>query len=128
MEFRHPSTDEINGLAEQFPREAAALLEGSGLELQLTELFRIPAQPFDPSGIGLVRAAPERLGYSTREIVSGAGHDAYHAAARMPAVMLFIPCQGGISHHPSESISREWAEKGLRVLADAVIETANAKD
>ena len=47
-------------------------------------------------------------------------------AARMPAVMLFIPCHGGISHHPTESISRDWAEKGLRVLAEAVIETANA--
>ena len=46
----------------------------------------------------------------------------------MPAVMLFIPCHGGVSHHPSESISRDWAEKGLRVLADAVIATANAKD
>ncbi len=39
--------------------------------------------------------------------------------------MLFIPCHGGISHHPAESISRAWAEMGLRVLADAVIATAN---
>jgi N-carbamoyl-L-amino-acid hydrolase len=73
-----------------------------------------------------LRAAATRQGARHRDILSGAGHDAYHAAARMPAVMLFIPCHGGISHHPTESISRAWAETGLRVLAEAVVETANA--
>jgi N-carbamoyl-L-amino-acid hydrolase len=125
VEFRHPSTAEINGLAESFPREAAALLAGSGLELAVTELFRIPAQPFDAGCIGLVREATQRLGYSAREIVSGAGHDAVYVARSIPTAMIFTPCKDGLSHNEAESIEPEEAEAGTQVLFQAVLARAN---
>jgi N-carbamoyl-L-amino-acid hydrolase len=39
-------------------------------------------------------------------------------------VLLFCPCHGGLSHNEAESITPAWAETGLLVLADAVLETA----
>ena len=36
------------------------------------------------------------------ELPSGAGHDAAAMAAICPVAMLFVRCQGGISHHPDE--------------------------
>jgi N-carbamoyl-L-amino-acid hydrolase len=45
-------------------------------------------------------------------------------ARRVPAVMLFCPCHGGISHNEAESITPAWAEAGLVVLADAVVAAA----
>ncbi len=52
------------------------------------------------------------------------GHDAVYVARRLPAVMLFCPCHGGLSHNEAESITPAWAEAGLLVLADAVLATA----
>jgi N-carbamoyl-L-amino-acid hydrolase len=49
---------------------------------------------------------------------SGAGHDAQYLAKRMPAVMLFVPSIGGISHHWAENTSDEDLTLGAQVLVD----------
>ncbi len=125
VEFRHPAQDEIDRLADEFRREAGAIAAASGVALRLTELFRIPAQPFDPACVGLVRDAAARLGYSAREIVSGAGHDAVYVARHVPAAMIFTPCKDGLSHNEAESIEPSEAEAGGQVLFEAVVARAN---
>ncbi len=128
MDFRHPETAVLEALWAEADAAFAEIALRRRVQVSRAAYWRFPRVQFDTALAERLRAAGRRHGVSQRDILSGAGHDAYHAAARMPAVMLFIPCHGGISHHPSESISREWAEKGLRVLADAVLETANARN
>ena len=125
VEFRHPDAAEITRLAAQFPREAGFIARDAGTGLVLTELFRMDAQPFDASCVGLVRDAAARLGYSAREIVSGAGHDAVYVARHVPAAMIFTPCKDGLSHNEAESIEPEQAEAGCQVLLDVVLARAN---
>jgi N-carbamoyl-L-amino-acid hydrolase len=124
-EFCHPEPSEIDRLAAQFPREAGFIARDCGVDLALTELFRIPAQPFDPECIEIVRQAAHQLGYATREIVSGAGHDAVYVARHVPTAMIFIPCKDGLSHNEAESIEPEEAEAGAQVLFQAVLARAN---
>ena len=95
------------------------------MALALTRLFKIPAQPFDPTCVDLVRQAAALLGYSAREIVSGAGHDAVYVAGQVPAAMIFVPCKDGLSHNEAESILPEQAEAGCQVLFEAVLARAN---
>ena len=125
VEFRHPDEAEVDRLAAQFPREAGFIARDCGIELQLTELFRIPAQPFDASCVSLVRQAAARLGYSARDIVSGAGHDAVYVARHVPTAMIFTPCKDGLSHNEAESIEPSEAEAGAQVLFEAVLARAN---
>jgi len=125
VEFRHPRTAEMEAIAASFPAEAAALVAETGCRLELTELFRIPHQPFDEGCVALVREAAARLGYPAREMVSGAGHDAVYAARRVPAAMIFTPCKDGLSHNEAESILPEEAEAGCQVLFEAVLARAN---
>ena len=125
VEFRHPNVAEITRLAAQFPREAGFIARDAGTTLELNELFRMPAQPFDPACIGLVRDAAAKLGYSAREIVSGAGHDAVYVARHVPTAMIFTPCKDGLSHNEAESIEPEQAEAGCQVLLDVVLARAN---
>ncbi|MBX9702413.1 MAG: hydantoinase/carbamoylase family amidase [Acetobacteraceae bacterium] len=126
FEYRHPDTAALRGLLDAADAEFAAIAARRRLEVRREPYWSFPRVAFDATLAGRLRDAATRHGAKHRDILSGAGHDAYHAAARMPAVMLFIPCHGGVSHHPTESISKAWAEIGLRVLADAVVETANA--
>ena len=125
VEFRHPDFAEIERLAAQFPREAGFLARDCGTPLALTELFRLPAQPFDPACVDLVRQAAARLGLPAREIVSGAGHDAVYVARSVPTAMIFTPCKDGLSHNEAESIEPEEAEAGCQVLFEAVLARAN---
>jgi len=125
VEFRHPDDAQILDLATNFPKEAEALVAGTGCKLDLTELFRIPAQPFDPACVDLVRQATKRLGFTSREIISGAGHDAVYVARSVPTAMIFTPCKDGLSHNEAESIKPEEAEAGCQVLFEAVVARAN---
>src|SRR3954466_7457875 len=84
VEFRHPSDAEVDKLDQEFPPAAQAIADACGVKLELTTLFKIPAQPFDPSCVDLVRQGAAKLGYSTCEIVSGAGHDAVYVAHHVP--------------------------------------------
>ncbi|MGH7067014.1 MAG: hydantoinase/carbamoylase family amidase [Acetobacteraceae bacterium] len=51
---------------------------------------------------------------------SSAGHDAQTLARHMPAVMLFVPSIGGISHHWAEDTRDEDIVLGARVFSEGV--------
>jgi N-carbamoyl-L-amino-acid hydrolase len=125
VEFRHPNEEVVAGLATRFEERAHLLARACGVGLALTELFRIPAQPFDPACVELVRQGAARLGFPAREIVSGAGHDAVYVARHVPTAMIFTPCKDGLSHNEAESIEPVEAETGCQVLFEAVVARAN---
>jgi beta-ureidopropionase / N-carbamoyl-L-amino-acid hydrolase len=126
MDFRHPSTDTLHALWARADAAFEACAKRRNVAVGRETYWEFPTVRFDDRLADLMRRSADRNGARHRDILSGAGHDAYHAAVCMPAVMMFIPCHGGVSHHPTESISREWAEIGLRVLADAVITAADS--
>src|SRR5262249_24477104 len=50
---------------------------------------------------------------------SGAGHDAMKMAAIAPVGMLFVRCgDGGISHHPDETMTGADADAAARAFLD----------
>ena len=61
-------------------------------------------------------------GHATRDIVSGAGHDAAHTAGVVPTTMIFVPSAGGLSHNPAESTLPEECAAGAQVLLEAVLD------
>ena len=52
---------------------------------------------------------------------SGAGHDSKEIIYRVPAGMIFVPSEGGISHSPREYTTEAQIEKGTRVLYQTLI-------
>ena len=60
---------------------------------------------------------------------SGAGHDAMKMAALAPIGMLFVRCgNGGISHHPDETLSAADAETAARAWIDFLLHFQEPKD
>jgi N-carbamoyl-L-amino-acid hydrolase len=125
VEFRNPNDGWIVNVSETFPVKAQATAAANGCTLKLTPVFRVKEQPFDAECVALVAAAAEKLGYSSRRMVSGAGHDAVHTATVIPTAMIFTPCLNGLSHNEAESILPEEAEAGTQVLFEAVLARAN---
>ena len=82
----------------------------------------------DKDCVATIRSAAERLGYSHRDIISGAGHDACWINKVAPAAMVMCPCVDGLSHNEAEEISQDWAVAGSNVLFHAVLETAEIVD
>jgi N-carbamoyl-L-amino-acid hydrolase len=60
------------------------------------------------------------------DIVSGAGHDALYLSKVMPTGMIFIPCEGGLSHNERENANPEDLISGCNVLLQAILEIAES--
>ncbi|MBA7541861.1 N-carbamoyl-L-amino-acid hydrolase [subsurface metagenome] len=83
---------------------------------------------FDRECINQVRNAAEKLDYSHRDIISGAGHDAVYIAGVAPTGMIFIPCENGISHNELENTKPEFVAAGASVLLHAIIAYDKARN
>ena len=62
------------------------------------------------------------------DIVSGAGHDAIYMARIAPTSMIFVPCEGGISHNEIENAKPEDLAAGCNVLLEVMLERAGVAD
>jgi len=96
----------------------------TGLNIELQRVSYYPPCPFHPDCVDAVRAAAAKLGYSTMDVVSGAGHDAIYVARLAPAGMIFVPCKDGISHNEIEDAQPAHLEAGCNVLLHAMLERA----
>ena len=125
VDLRHPDEAELDAMHDALIRGCGALSSKSpDLRLEIAPRWHSPVVHFDRNLANLVRSCSERLGFATRDIVSGAGHDAFNVARRMPTVMIFVPCKDGISHNPREYASPEDIAAGADVLLSAVLERA----
>jgi beta-ureidopropionase / N-carbamoyl-L-amino-acid hydrolase len=124
VEFRHPVDTTLSEMKEAMSKAIATICAENRLTAEVNEVFYYAPVEFNHDCVSAVRRAAERLGYSHRDIVSGAGHDACYIARVAPTSMVFCPCVDGISHNEEEDIKPEWATAGAEVLFHAVVETA----
>ena len=73
-----------------------------------------------PRLIAQMERAVTSQGFRVRRLPSGAGHDGMALGAITDICMLFVRCKGGISHNPLESITRDDADAGARVLMEFI--------
>ncbi len=124
VDIRSPELTKLDRMRARIEAEAAAICEGLGVGCAVEAVGHFDPVTFAPELVEKVRGAAEKLGYSHRDIISGAGHDACWAAKVAPATMVMCPCVDGLSHNEAEEITPDWAEKGANVLFHAVLETA----
>jgi N-carbamoyl-L-amino-acid hydrolase len=128
IDFRTPHQEVLDAMKARFEAEAPKIAEELGLGMEIEVSGHFDPVTFDPDCVSAVRNAAERLGYSHRDIVSGAGHDACWINKLYPTAMVMCPCVDGLSHNEAEDISKEWATAGADVLLHAVLETAEIVD
>ena len=125
VDFRCPVNEELTKMDAELRAGVAKIAAEARLEHDLKQIFQYDCVHFDESCVEMVRAGAKRLGYTTREIVSGAGHDACYMSTVTPTAMVFVPCIGGISHNEIEDAKPEWIEAGGNVLLHAMLAKAN---
>lgn len=121
VDLRDPDVAVLDAMEAALQVSVTAIRKDFDLEVAVDPVARTAPVVFDAGCIAAVRHAAQKSGYSTRDIVSGAGHDAVHAAAVMPTTMIFVPSAGGLSHNEAESTDQSECAAGAQVLLDAVL-------
>jgi N-carbamoyl-L-amino-acid hydrolase len=121
IDMRHPDAATLAAMSAELDRILEDVRASSKCEIALKKILDQPPVHFDQGCIAAVRAAAKEGGFSTRDIVSGAGHDAGYVSRVAPATMIFVPCKDGISHNEAEHSSKEQCAAGAQVLLRAVL-------
>jgi N-carbamoyl-L-amino-acid hydrolase len=124
IDIRSPDKEVLDAMDARIRDGIALTCEALDIGFEIEQVGHFDPVTFDEGCVRAIRDAAERLGYSHRDIVSGAGHDACWINRVAPTAMVMCPCVDGLSHNEAEEISREWAAAGADVLLHAVVETA----
>jgi N-carbamoyl-L-amino-acid hydrolase len=123
VDLRHPS-DNVVAEMEHLMRNAVAEVVAEGkVSAAVERVWDSPAVHFNEDCIAAVARAAEAQGYPARKIVSGPGHDSAYVARVAPTSMIFVPCEGGLSHNELEKSEPEHVTAGANVLLRAVLDT-----
>ena len=127
VDTRHGDPERLAWMGTQLRARAEEIAVARGLRVAVEDFWHAPLTPFDPTLAQRLRDAATARGYKWKDMPTGIGHDAVYMARKVPTVMIFSPCHGGISHNEAESMTPEWATAGMQVLADAVLATAGLR-
>ncbi|MBX9909110.1 MAG: M20 family metallo-hydrolase [Beijerinckiaceae bacterium] len=121
VDLRYKDEAVVNVMEAEFRAALERCLTPLGLTYREAMIWSSPAVAFAPELISCVREGAAAAGHETRDLVSGAGHDAAYIARVAPTTMIFVPCAGGVSHNEAESSSFDECAAGAQVLLEAVL-------
>ncbi|SDZ78746.1 N-carbamoyl-L-amino-acid hydrolase [Thalassobacillus cyri] len=120
------STDDQlrEGAVEQARALISEVCHERQVDVETAELWETEKIDFGKGIIDAIEKSVETLGYSSRRMVSGAGHDAKYINNIGPTAMIFLPSVNGKSHVPSELTLDEDIISGANVLYQTVLALA----
>jgi N-carbamoyl-L-amino-acid hydrolase len=126
VDLRHADKGGLDSMEAALRDTAAAIAARSSVGIDLECVTDYPPLAFDSTLVDEVRRSANALGLSNLDIVSGAGHDACYVARVAPTAMIFVPCEGGISHNEIENARAEDLAAGCDVLLGVALQRLSA--
>jgi N-carbamoyl-L-amino-acid hydrolase len=122
LEIRDLSAEKIEMLFRDIEKRAASIAQDSGTKISFTRQPNesMPALT-DKKLQQVIDSTAKSMGFTTKFMQSGAGHDSQHMASIAPSAMIFIPSIGGISHSPKEFSTATDMANGANVLLQTIL-------
>ena len=122
LEIRDLSYDKIWTLFRDIEKKAADIAASSGTSITFVHQANESKPALTEKIIQqTIAAAAKALGFTTKPMQSGAGHDSQEMALIAPVGMIFIPSIGGISHSPKEFSKAGDIANGANVLLQTIL-------
>jgi N-carbamoyl-L-amino-acid hydrolase len=120
-DLRHPESEVLAALDAKMQAAMRAIAERRGLGIEIERVMEKPPVQFDGAIVDAIRVAADSLGFSSLDMLSGAGHDAMNVARVAPTGMIFVPCKDGLSHNEAESAEPGHLAAGANTLLHTLL-------
>lgn len=124
VDLRNTDNEQLMRAEKMLWTYAEKIAEEEGVKMSRRSLARFDPVYFNKEIVDMVEAEAKAEGFSYKRMPSGAGHDAQILSAMCPAGMIFVPCEGGISHNIKEHTQPEDLIRGANILLNVVIKRA----
>jgi len=120
-DIRHPDEAVLDAMEAAILAALAEAAKTNGLEVEQRRNRHSPANAFDAGLIECVKLGADKVGLVIRDMLCGARHDAAYRAPLVPTAMIFMPCEGGISHNESAAATLDDCGADTQVLLNAIL-------
>ncbi|MBW2541867.1 MAG: Zn-dependent hydrolase [Deltaproteobacteria bacterium] len=122
LELRDLSAEKIERIFERIEAQARSIGEATGTEVAFEPIYVGDHPPPTDSRVRrLIDESARSLGLTTKQMPSGAGHDAQEMARIAPTGVIFVPSVEGISHSPKEFTHPDDMANGANVLLQTIL-------
>lgn len=122
LEIRDLDAAKIEMLFKKIEHRATAIATDTKTKISFNRQPNAPIPALTDKGLQqATNSTAKALGFTTKLMQSGAGHDTQEMAKIAPSAMIFIPSIGGISHSPKEFSTLTDMENGANVLLQTIL-------
>jgi N-carbamoyl-L-amino-acid hydrolase len=111
----------VQMLFEKIQAEVRQIEMATGTKFAFKQTNASQPAPTDARIRRAIDESAKELGFTTKLMPSGAGHDAQEIANLCPTGMIFVPSREGISHSPREFSSPQDIANGAHVLLHTLL-------
>lgn len=126
VDLRHPNNEILLEMHHSLKKIIDQTNSSSNLKVELKQIFYSEGVTFNEKCVEIVQHSSDLLGYKSKEMFSGAGHDAVYISKVAPTSMIFVPCKDGLSHNELESAKSSDLEAGCNVLLQSILKLSVA--
>lgn len=120
LDLRSPHEESLRVVADRVTAMVTEVASGAAVTAAVDEFFALDPVALSPVVVDRVRDAAAELGFSHRDITSGAGHDSMFIAQITDVGMVFVPSRAGRSHVPEEWTEFDDLRKGTDVMVRVI--------
>ena len=124
VDIRSPDIKKLVKMENELKQMTTDICKRYKIEFEMDQIGGFDPVAFDKECLNNIRNSANKFGYSHKDIVSGAGHDACWINTVAPSAMIMCPCVDGLSHNEAEEIKPEWASSSTNVMLHAAIASA----
>jgi len=111
----------VQMIYEKIQAEVRQIEAATGTKFDFKQNSASQPAPTDARFRRVIDDAARQLGFTTKLMPSGAGHDAQEIALLCPVGMIFVPSRDGISHSPREFSEPADITNGANVLLHTLL-------
>lgn len=126
VDVRSKSAVKLQRLLQQIEARCG-LANRDNIRVDYQQKVSIAPVTLDPTLCSLLKHSSDKLGYQSRIMVSGAGHDAMVFADFTAVGLVFVPSKNGLSHHPDEWTDYDQICKGINVIFETIKQITQVK-
>ena len=127
VDIRSKDEASISNVKKKIMDKLDALTKDTDVTYTVTEMLDVKPVKMNEEMVELFKESAEEKGFSYRNMLSGAGHDAMVMSAVTEVGLIFVPSKDGRSHCKEEWTDYDQLQKGIELIYDTILKLGEAK-
>ncbi|WP_186429917.1 Zn-dependent hydrolase [Clostridium sp. BSD9I1] len=122
VDIRSKSKNLINEVSNKISKDLENMAETKGVKYEIIDKLNVNPVKLSENIISIMKNKADNIGFTTEDMLSGAGHDAMIMAGVTEVGLLFVPSKNGRSHCPEEWTDYDKLQKGVEIMCQTLEE------